>query len=248
MIFRSAVIMLSLIMLWQLIKTLFDIPAYLLPSPWQVMMAFLNYADVLARESVYTLAETLIGLFLAILCAVLMALLMTALRWVRWWFMPILISSQAIPVFAIAPLLVLWLGYGMSSKIATTVLMLFFPITSALCDGLRQTPKAWLELAQTMNANRWQILWHIRVPAALPAFATGLRVASVIAPIGAIIGEWVGSSHGLGYLMLNANARLEIALMFAALLIVVVFALLLYFLVDAFLKRWIHWSNNTTVW
>ena len=130
--------------------------------------------------------------------------------------MPLLVVSQALPVFALAPLLVLWLGYGMASKVAMAVLIIFFPVTAAFLDGLRRTEPGWLELARTMDARPLAILAQIRVPAALPALASGLRVAAAVAPIGAVIGEWVGSSAGLGYLMLHANARMQVDLMFAA--------------------------------
>ena len=130
----------------------------------------------------------------------------------------------------------------MSSKIAVTIIMLFFPITSALFDGLRKTEPGWLDLAKTMRAKKWRVFWHIRIPAALPHLASGLRIAAVIAPIGAVVGEWVGASRGLGYLMLNANARTEIDLMFAALFTIVIFSLTLYFVVDKSLRAAIPWQ------
>jgi len=170
------------------------------------------------------------------------AIILIYFRPARLWFMPILIASQAIPTFAIAPLLVVWFGYGMASKIITTIIMIFFPVTGAFFDGLRSTNTEWLDLAKTMDATRWRILWRIRVPAALPALGSGLRVASVFAPIGAVVGEWVGASRGLGFLMLNANARMQIALMFAALFTLVIFALCLYFFVDRLVKYFIFWE------
>jgi len=172
------------------------------------------------------------------------AISMTFFRFAKLWLMPIIVISQATPVFAIAPLLVIWLGYGIASKIMTTMLMLFFPVTSSFFDGLRRTDPGWLDLAQTMNASKWRILWRIRVPAALPALASGLRVAAVFAPIGAIVGEWVGASQGLGYLMLNANARMQIDMMFAALLIIILFSLALYFVIDVLLRLAIPWQTE----
>lgn len=159
----------------------------------------------------------------------------------RHWFFPILLISQALPTFAIAPLLVIWLGYGMSSKIAVTMIMLFFPVASNFYDGLRSTPKHFLEMAQLMGANRWRLLWLIQIPSALPALASGLRVAATIAPIGAVIGEWVGASQGLGFLLLNANARMQIDLMFAVLVVITLLTIALYYFVDFILKRWINW-------
>jgi putative hydroxymethylpyrimidine transport system permease protein len=140
---------------------------------------------------------------------------------------------------------VLWLGYGIASKVAMAVLIIYFPVTTAFFDGLRRTDPGWLDLAATMGAARWRVLMHIRLPAALPALASGLRVATAVAPIGAVIGEWVGASAGLGYLMLHANARVQIDLMFAALLTLAVIGVALYVAVDAALRRLLPWQPET---
>jgi putative hydroxymethylpyrimidine transport system permease protein len=172
------------------------------------------------------------------------ALTLSYFRPARRWLMPVLVFSQAIPVFALAPLLVLWMGYGMASKIAMATLIIYFPVTSAFFDGLRRTEPGWLDLAQTMGGSRWRTLLHIRLPAALPAFASGLRVATAVAPIGAVVGEWVGASAGLGYLMLHANGRMQVDLMFAALLTLAVISVTLYFTVDALLRRALPWQPD----
>ncbi len=135
--------------------------------------------------------------------------------------LPLLVISQAIPVFALAPILVLWLGYGMASKIAMAVLIIFFPVASSFYHGLRRTEPDLLELARVMDAGTYGVMRFIVIPSAIPSFAAGLRVAAAVAPIGAIVGEWVGSSAGLGYYMLHANARMQIDNMFAALTAVV---------------------------
>jgi putative hydroxymethylpyrimidine transport system permease protein len=121
-------------------------------------------------------------------------------------------------------------------------LIIFFPVTGTFFDGLRRTDPGWLDLAKTMNATPAAILWRLRVPAALPALASGLRVAAAVVPIGAVVGEWVGASAGLGYLMLHANARMQIDLMFAALFVLALMALAFYFLLDFALRRWISWQ------
>ena len=170
---------------------------------------------------------------------------MSFFRPARRWLLPVVVVSQAIPVFALAPLLVLWLGYGMASKVAMAVLIIYFPVTAAFFDGLRRTDPGWLDLARTMGAGRWAILCRIRLPAALPALASGLRVAAAVAPIGAVIGEWVGASAGLGYLMLHANARVQIDVMFAALVTLAAIGVALYFAVDAGLRRLVPWQPET---
>jgi putative hydroxymethylpyrimidine transport system permease protein len=159
--------------------------------------------------------------------------------------LPVLVISQAMPVFALAPLLVLWLGYGIGSKVAMATLIIFFPVAAAFSDGLRRTDPGWLDLARTMNAGRWAVLRHVRIPAALPALASGLRVAAAVAPIGAVVGEWVGSSAGLGFLMLHANARMQVDLLFAALITLAALALALFFAVDALLRRALPWQPDS---
>lgn len=241
MMFRGTILLIGLILFWQLIVLIFQLPFYILPGPFLVLKTWLQELPLILSQAYPTIIETLLGLFFGVLFGALSALAMMFFKQVRFWMLPVLIISQAIPTFAVAPLLVIWLGYGMASKIVTTIIMIFFPITVALFDGLRRTPPQWLDLAKISNASKWKIIWHIRIPAALPVFASGIRVATAIAPIGAVIGEWVGSSRGLGFLMLNANARLQIDMMFAALITLILFSLSLYFAVDLLLKKLIYY-------
>ena len=191
-----------------------------------------------------TLFEIIAGLILGTLLGASSALFMIAFVSLKRWLLPVLVISQAIPVFALAPLLVLWLGYGMGSKIAMAVLIIFFPVTAAFYDGLRSTEPGWLELARVMNANPLAVIRHIRIPAALPAFASGLRVATAVAPIGAVVGEWVGSSKGLGFYMLHANARMQIDVMFAARAVLAIVALSLYLSVDRAMIKLVYWQKE----
>jgi putative hydroxymethylpyrimidine transport system permease protein len=240
---RGCFIFLGLLFIWQAIVSLFHLPPYILPSPWQVFKIGFSRADLIFHESMITFTEAVLGLFLGILFGMFSAICMAFFRPLAMWMLPILIISQALPTFAIAPLLIIWLGFGMTSKIATAVLMIFFPITSAFYDGLKRTEPGWIDLAKIMNAKKWRIFWFIRIPASLPSLASGIRVATVVAPIGAVIGEWVGASQGLGFLILNANARMQIDLMFAALFALVVFSLLFYFVVDNLLRIAIPWQK-----
>ncbi|SUB24629.1 ABC transporter permease [Avibacterium avium] len=240
-LFRALIMTLFFALCWQGAISIFAIPHYLLPEPVAVLNEVSSQWALLFMHAKITLWEILLGLVLGFLFGLLSALLLASSQTLSAFLLPILIASQAIPVFAIAPLLVLWFGYGIASKIAMTILIIYFPVTAACYDGLRNTPKQWVELAQTMGISSGQLLFKVRLPAALPALASGLRIAVSVAPIGAIVGEWVGSSQGLGYLMLQANARIQISLMFAALFILVVIALLLYFVIDKLLHRIIPW-------
>ncbi|WP_448917111.1 ABC transporter permease [Haemophilus sputorum] len=232
---------LLLIGLWQAVVSIFTLPTYLFPPPMAVFERLLQHTDLLLSHAKVTLIEIALGLICGFILGLISALLLTLSRRVSAFLMPLLVISQAVPVFAIAPLLVLWLGYGMASKIAMAVLIIYFPVTAACYDGLRNTPQSWLQLAQTLQISPQAMLFKVRLPAALPALASGLRIAVSIAPIGAVVGEWVGSSEGLGYLMLQANARMQIDLMFAALFLLLLIALCLYFFTDYWLSRSLPW-------
>lgn len=240
-LFSYLSILIGFLLIWQLIIWLLALPPYILPSPFTVLLALYTHWHLIIQNLWPTVIETLLALIFGSVAGMMVALSLSYFRWARSWFLPMLLTSQALPIFAIAPLLVIWFGYGMASKILVAMLMIFFPVASAFYDGLRRTPYEWLELGQVMGGSRWRLLWQIRIPAAVPALASGLRVAATFAPMGAIIGEWVGSSSGLGFLMLNANARMQIDLMFAVLVILVLFTLILYFTLDLILKKIIFW-------
>ncbi len=242
---RPLAILVGLLVLWQIIVWLTGVPPYILPAPTEVAAAWLARRALILDHAALTAAEILLGLAIGSVLGCLSALIMGYFRPARRWLLPILVTSQAIPVFAIAPLLVLWIGYGMASKVAMATLIIYFPVTAAFFDGLRRSDPGWLDLARTMGGSRWTTLRQIRIPAALPSLASGLRVATAVAPIGAIVGEWVGSSAGLGYLMLHANARMQVDLMFAALITLALFAVALYFTVDAALRRALPWQVET---
>lgn len=241
---RPLFIFAGLLAIWQAIVSVTGVAAFILPGPVAVFSALIERWPSLLSHAGVTILEILSGLFLGTVLGCLSALVIASYRGARLWVLPVLVVSQAIPVFAIAPVLVLWLGYGLASKIAMATLIIYFPVTVAFYDGLRRTEPGWLDLAKVMGASRWRSLTRIRIPAALPALASGLRVAASVAPIGAIVGEWVGSSAGLGYLMLHANARLQVDLMFAALLVLAVFAVCLYFAIDRILRRVISWQAD----
>ena len=246
---RALITLGGLVALWQAIVWLTDVPPYILPGPVSVALTWIARAELIAAHTAVTAAEIVLGLAFGVVLGAGSALLMSHVRPARRWLMPVLVVSQAIPVFAVAPLLVLWFGYGLASKVVMATLIIFFPVATSFFDGLRRTEPGWLDLAHTMTAGtpgaRRAVLWHIRVPAALPALASGLRVATAVAPIGAVVGEWVGSSAGLGYLMLHANGRMQIDLLFAALFTLALFAVLLYFTVDAGLRRLLPWQTET---
>lgn len=227
---------------WQILVSVSGVPAYILPGPLPVALALGAHFPTLAAHLGTTLAEILLGLILGAVLGIGAALAMILSPLLKRWMLPVLVVSQAIPVFALAPILVLWLGYGMASKVGMAVLIIFFPVASSFYSGMQRTEPDLLELARIMGARPSKTLTTIVIPSALPAFAAGLRVATAVAPIGAVVGEWVGSSGGLGFYMLHANARMQIDIMFAALTVLAAVSLALYFLVDRLLDRLVFWQ------
>ena len=233
-----------LICVWQIVVWITQVPPFILPAPIEVAVALINNFGLIASHAAVTGFEIIVGLSIGCMIGMFSAWTILRFQHVRSWFLPVLVASQALPVFAIAPVLMLWLGYGMASKIAMATLIIYFPVTAALYDGLRSTESGWIEMARIMQATKQMTIKHIRLPAALPSLASGLRIAAAIAPIGAVVGEWVGSSSGLGFLMLHSNARAEVDVMFAALIILAVLAISLYFGIDAVMKRLIFWKPH----
>lgn len=242
---RPLIVCAGLIVIWQAVVLVFGLPRFILPPPLLVAQTLVERADTLAAHAMLTLLEIVLGLVCGTLLGAASALVMATFRPARTWLLPVLVASQAIPVFALAPVLVLWFGYGLAPKIAMATLIIYFPVTAAFYDGLRRTETGWLDLARTMGASPSATMRHVRLPAALPAFASGLRVAAAVAPIGAIVGEWVGSSGGLGYYMLLMNARVQTAAMFAALIVLAVLAVTLWFALDALLRRLLPWQPDS---
>ncbi len=241
-ILRLLVLAAGLLSLWQSLVLLTGAPPYILPGPLPVAQALITHWPILIKHLGTTLTEILVGLLLGTVLGTSSAVAMIASPLLKRWMLPVLVISQAIPVFALAPVLVLWFGYGMASKIAMAVLIIFFPVTSSFYSGMQRTDPDLLELARIMGAKPLAVLRTIVIPSALPAFAAGVRVATAVAPIGAVVGEWVGSSAGLGFYMLHANARMQIDVMFAALTVLATVSLLLYFFVDRLLDRVIYWQ------
>lgn len=242
---KPLIIFMGLLAIWYGVVILFDMPSFILPTPMDVAKSLYNDAGLLWEHSLVTLTEMLLGLIFGVLLGISLALLLVFFKPLRSWLLPPLLVTQAIPVFALAPILMLWFGYGLASKVVMTILVIFFPVATCCYDGLRHTNKDWLDMAQTMGGNSFATMRYIRWPAALPALASGLRVAVVVAPIGAIVGEWVGSSAGLGYLMLQANARLWVDQMFAALAVLALCSVSLYYFTDWALKKLIPWQTTS---
>lgn len=234
----------AVLIAWQATVWLAGLPPFLLPAPGAVLDVFTHRFDLLARHAGLTLAEAVLGLLVGGTIGAATAIGIAAFPRLGRLVWPLVLVLQALPVFAIAPLLVIWFGFGLASKLVMTTLIVFFPVASAFADGLRRTDRDILDACALTDATPWQTLRHIRIPLALPALISGLRVAAPLAPLGAVVGEWVGASGGLGFLMLQANARLQTAEVFAALTLIAAMTLALRALVDLLSKRLAPWAHE----
>ncbi|WP_428645816.1 ABC transporter permease [Roseibium sp.] len=227
---------------WALLVWVLQPPSYLLPGPVEVLQAFPKNAGFLLHHAGITAYETLLGFGLGITCGALLAIAVWLFPLAGRVIMPSVFITQALPVFVVAPILVLWLGFGVSSKVVMAVLVIFFTITSMVYDGLRRLDTGLSDLARLYGATRLQELWVFRLPAALPAFSSGVRAAVVFAPMGAVIGEWAGAKGGLAFIMLQANARGNTDVLFAAVILLALMVLALRYTVDHLTRFLVPWQ------
>jgi len=207
-----------LILVWHAGVVAFNVPPVILPRPGLVLDSTIDNWRLIVSEGWITLLESLYGFVLAFLLGVPLAVAIAGSRTLNLMFYPLLIATQSLPKVALAPLILVWLGIGMESKLAIAWLVAFFPIVVDTATGLRNTPAEFLDLATAVRASPFQTFWKIRFPAALPFVISGSKVAITLAVIGAVIGEFIGSNEGLGNLLLVANSQINIPLAFACLI------------------------------
>ena len=221
-----------LILLWQFLYQSGAGPAYMLPSPIQVVKALFTDLPTILRHAVVTLQEAFYGLCIGVVLAFVMATLMDHFRILNKALYPIMIITQTIPTIAIAPLLVLWMGFYMAPKITLVVITTFFPITVGLLDGYKSVDKDSIDLMRAMGASKVQIFFHVKLPAALPQFFSGLKISASYAVVGAVISEWLGGFEGLGVYMTRVSKAYAFDKMFAVIIFIVIISLLLMFTVN----------------
>jgi putative hydroxymethylpyrimidine transport system permease protein len=227
---------------WELACRSLEIPDFILPPPSLIIVVAISQAGILLPHAAITASEVLIGISLALMVAIPLSIAMFAHPSVEKALAPFLIASQAVPVFAIAPLLVVWLGYGIASKVFMAAVIIFFPITVSLLEGFKSCDHEYRVLFQLMGASFWRTMQLLFGRWALPQFFAGLKIGVSVATIGAVIGEWVGAQQGLGYLMIQANARLRVDLVFAAILWLSAMGLTMWILVGYLEKKVITWK------
>jgi putative hydroxymethylpyrimidine transport system permease protein len=224
--------------LWEAGVRVYETPHYILPTPSAIVTTLVDKRATLGRHTLVTLQEMLLGFGLAVSVGGVLAVLMFEIPMLERALYPYVIGSQTVPVFAIAPLLVLWLGYGIMSKVLMAAIIVFFPIVLNTLDGLKAADADIVSLLRVMRASRWQLLRKAQLPAALPFMLSGAKIGISISTIGAVIGEWVGARAGLGRLMLDANSQLQVSLVFAAIICLTLMGLVLFGLMTL-IERWL---------
>ncbi len=234
----------ALVFLWELSCRAFHVPSYLLPAPTDIAARLYEKRGLYLGHSWVTFYETVGGFALAVLGGCFAAALIVVIPSIRDVVMPILLIAQIVPKVAIAPILLIWLGYGAAPKIVIAFLVAFFPIVVNTAQGLASVERELLELGQSLKASRWQIFWKFRVPTALPELFSGMKIAITLAVIGAVIGEFVGGNKGLGYLIIIANQELDSPLAFAAILILSVGGIILFGLIEFLERVLVPWGSS----
>lgn len=243
-------LILLLLVAWQVLTWLMKVPKWLLPSPWQIVVAGVEARELLGPHTWQTLKETWVGLGLAVTVGLGLALVIDFSSLLRRTVYPLLVASQTVPILALAPLLIIWFGYGILPKVVVVALVCFFPIVVSTADGLRVADPELIALLRAMGASRRQIFLKVRVPGALPSFFSGFKIAVTYSVVGAVIGEWVGASRGLGIFMIRSSKNFLTDRVFAAiavtsLLSIVMFAAVM--LLERSLLPW-YYARRDEVW
>jgi ABC-type nitrate/sulfonate/bicarbonate transport system permease component len=248
----SIVIVAVLLGLWQLAASLdvianaLKIEPFLVPSPSEIAQSLWADRSLLLDNGWVTLQEVLAGFALSVVAGVAFAVVLHLSPMLRRAFYPLLIASQTVPIVVIAPILVVWLGFGIGPKLVIIALICFFPITVNTLDGLRSVDPDLLKMMRTLDASRLQTFRRVEGPSALPYFFSGAKIAVAVAVIGAVFGEWAGSSSGLGHLIQQASAQLQTARTFAAVVVLSALAIVLFGLLAVIERRVAWWGPRST--
>ncbi|WP_305296735.1 ABC transporter permease [Parvibacter caecicola] len=235
---------LAVLLLWQLLATSGAVPSYMLPSPAAVLAVFPADGPLLLSHSVVTLQEAALGLAAGVAAGFAIAVVMDAFALLRRAIYPLLVLSQTVPVVAIAPLLVLWLGYDIAPKVVLVALVTFFPIAVGLLQGFQSVDPDEVALMRSMGASRWQVFRFVKIPGALPEFFSGLRIAVAYAVVGAVISEWLGGFSGLGVYMTRVQKAFAFDRMFAVIFVISALSLLLMLLVGLAERKSMPWRRG----
>lgn len=239
----SSLLLLGLVALWELWVRLWDIPRWQLPAPTVILTELYLSRGLLWTHTLVTGQEVVLGFVAALVAGLLLAGGIAYSRILERTVYPIVIASQTIPIIAIAPLLLIWVGYGIAPKVIVVALISFFPISVNTVDGLKSADPDMVNMLRTLGASRWQVFTRLQIPAALPQMFSGIKIGIAVSVIGAVIGEWVGASAGLGYLMTYSQPLFLTARVFAAILVLSLMGIGLFLLaglVERLMLPWYH--------
>ena len=220
-----ALFLLSLLAVWEGAVRILKIPLYVLPSPVQVIQTLFSELDTLTGHAGVTVAEAVCGMVISLILALILGILMDCFPVIRQGLYPLLVVTQTVPMIVMAPILIIYLGFGMTPKILTVVLMCFFPIAVSFSDGLAQVEEDYVHLVRSYGAGRWMAYRLVKIPAAIPSLLSGLKVAATYSVSGAVVGEWIGSQSGLGYYLLRVKNGYMLDKVFACVLVIIILSL-----------------------
>ena len=217
----------ALLILWEACVHVFAIPLYVLPAPTQVVAAFFKELPTLARHACVSMAEALLGMGIALALSLLLGILMDAFPTFKRSIYPILVVTQTVPMLVLAPIFIIYMGFGLAPKILTVTLMCFFPIVVSFVDGMAQVHTGYIHLLRSYGANRLQIYTLAKIPASVPSLLSGLKVAATYSISGAVVGEWIASKEGLGYYLLRVKNNYMLDKVFACVVVIILLSLLM---------------------
>ena len=235
----------AVVVVWEAIIRFFEIPIYIMPAPSSIALALVNteYLD----NALYTLGEAMLGFLLAALFGIVLGGLIAQFPLAEKTMYPYLIAIQTTPKVAVAPLFIMWFGFGMTSKVIIAATIAFFPILVNVISGLRSTDPARLELMRSLRATRWQIFTMVRLPGALPMIFAGLNIAIIFSILGAIVGEFLGSRKGLGNAIMQMNVNLDTAGVFATLFVLSAIGVCLHVLMSFLQRKALFWADSSRI-
>jgi NitT/TauT family transport system permease protein len=236
-----------LLLVWEIAIYVFQVPTFFVPAPSAIFKAFVNGANLYPVHLGMTVYSTLVGFLIAFFLAVVIAALISEIRFLERTFYPVLIAFQTMPRIALAPIIIVWFGYGASSKIALGALSAFFPIFLNMLHGLKVVDNDQIALMRTLRATRLQIFWKVKVPGALPFLLAGANIGILFAMIGVIVGEFLGANIGMGYLIVNQSALLDTAGVFATAIILSAAGFAFHFGAENLRNKLLFWSRQSEI-
>lgn len=220
-----AAFILTLLVIWEAVVWIFHIPLYVLPSPVQVVQTLVAEAGTLWGHALITTMEAVVGIVIALVLAIILGVAMDRFPVVRQGLYPVLVVTQTVPMIVLAPILIIYMGFGAAPKILTVVLMCFFPVAVSFSDGLSQVDEEYVHLVRSYGTGKWGAYRLVKIPAAIPALLSGLKVAATYSISGAVVGEWIGSQRGLGYYLLRVKNGYMLDKVFACVLVIIFLSL-----------------------